>query len=70
MGRLLEVIGDGMIAACGVIILLILIPIALFGEVVCFEDNPAILITEIVLGFVIIALGIERGIRDFKETLK
>ena len=66
----LELLGDGMIIASGALALLICVPIAVFGEVLTYEDNPVILFAEIALGVLIIILGINRLRNDFKGGLK
>lgn len=66
-GMLKKLVDDGLIIACGLFMLDIVVPIAIYGEVTSYEDNHFILFIEIVVGILIVAFGITKLIRDYMK---
>jgi hypothetical protein len=67
MKHFLEFLGDVMIIFCGLISLLIFVPVLIMGRYYIYEPNPFILWTEITLAGLIILFGIYHLIKDLKQ---
>jgi hypothetical protein len=60
-------LGDVYLVAGAIWILIHLIMIGVFGSVIIYEDNPAILYLEISMVVLITMLGLGRLIKDIKR---
>lgn len=66
MKKLVELAGDGITIASGIIFSIIFINIILHGAFIGYEDNNFILWSELILSIVILVIGIERLIDDVR----
>lgn len=68
MNKILEVIGDTIIIAAGIVFVYLFAGIAVTGGYVAVEPRRPVLVTELVLAALIILIGINRFIDDLKKA--